>query len=148
MGRKGKELSNDVKKVVWSLLERGDSIGKVSDILGIPPTTISSVKKRIEARGSVENIRRSGRPPKVSDRHYRRLERLVKTNRRESLIEITNKFNENIDQPVAKRTVQLHLHKHGFSRRVSKKKVVVKESNRKKRLAWSTGKRRLTVQNY
>ena len=69
-------------------------------------------------------------------------------NRREILIEITNKFNENIDQPVAKRTVQLHLHKHGFSRRVSKKKVVGKESNRKKRLAWSRGKRRLTVQNY
>ena len=148
MGRKGKELSNDVKKVVRSLLERGDSSRKVSEILGVPPTTISSVRKRIEERGSVENIRRSGRPPKVSDRHYRRLERLVKTNRRESLIEITNKFNENIDQPVAKRTVQLHLHKHGFSRRVSKKKVVVKESNRKKRLAWSRGKRRLTVQNY
>ena len=115
--------------------------------MGIPPTTISSVKKRIEERSSVENIRRGGRPPKVSDRHYRRLERLVKTNRREILIEIINKFNENIDQLVAKRTVQLHLHKHGFSRRVSKKEVVVKESNRKKRLAWSRGKRRLTLQN-
>ena len=29
MGHKGKELSNDVKKVVWSLLERGDSVRKV-----------------------------------------------------------------------------------------------------------------------
>ena len=82
MVRKRKELSNDVKKVVWSLLERGDSIQKVSEILGIPPTTISSVKKRIEEKSSVENIRRSGRPPKVSDRHYRRLKRLVQTNRR------------------------------------------------------------------
>ena len=82
MGRKGKELSYDVKKVVWSLLERGDSIRKVSEILGIPPTTISSVKKRIKERGSVEIIRRSGRPQKMSDRHNRRLERLVKTNRR------------------------------------------------------------------
>ena len=141
MGRKRKELSNDVKKVVWSLLERGDSIRKVSEILGIPPTTISRVKKRTEEIGSVENIRRRSLPPKLSDPHYRRLERLVKTNRRESLIEITNKFNENIDQPVAKHTVQLHLHKHGFSRQVSKKKVVVKESNRKKQLAWSRGKR-------
>ena len=65
------------------------------------PTTISSIIKRIEERASVENIRRRGRPPKMSDRHYRRLERLVKTNRRESLIEITKKFNENIDKPVA-----------------------------------------------
>ena len=92
------------------MLERGDTIRKVSEIFGIPPTTISSVKKSIEERGSVENIRQSGRPPKVSDRHYRRLERLVKMNRGESLIEITNKFNENIDQSVAKLTVQLHLH--------------------------------------
>ena len=145
MGRKGNELSNDVKKVVWSLLENGDYIQKVSEILGIPPSTISSVKKRTEERGSVENIRT--RPPNLSDRHYRRLERLVKTNRRESLIEITNKFHENIDQPVAKHAAQLHLHKHGFSRRVSKKKVVLKESNKKKWLAWSRGKRRLIVQN-
>ena len=57
MGRKGKELSKDVKKVVWSLLERGDYIQKVSEILGNFPTTISSVKKLIEERGSVENIR-------------------------------------------------------------------------------------------
>ena len=46
MGRKRKEFSNDVKKVVWSLLEGGDSIRKVSEILGIPPATISSVRKR------------------------------------------------------------------------------------------------------
>ena len=54
MVRKRKELSNDVKKVVWSLLERGDSIRKVSEILGIPPTTISSVKKRTEEICSVK----------------------------------------------------------------------------------------------
>ena len=69
MGQKGKR-----KKVCWGLLERGDSIRTVSEILGIPPTTISIDKKRIEERGSVEYIRRSSRPPKVSDRHYRRLE--------------------------------------------------------------------------
>ena len=120
-----------VYSFICKMIKNGDYIQKVSEILGIPPSTISSVKKRTEERGSVENIRRSGRPPNLSDRHYRRLERLVKTNRRESLIEITNKFHENIDQPVAKHAAQLHLHKHGFLRRVSKKKVVVKESNRK-----------------
>ena len=148
MPRKGKELSSDVKKVVWDLLQQGNSIRKVAELLGIPHTTIASVKTRIEQRGSVENAKRSGRPRKLTDRHYRRLERLVKTNRRHSLVDITNRFNESVDQPVAKRTVQFHLHKHGFSRRVSRKKVVVKEVNRKKRLSWCKKKRRLTVENY
>lgn len=38
------------------------------------------------------------------------------------------------EQPVSKRTMQLHLHKNGFVRRVAKKKLVIRENNRKKTL--------------
>ena len=57
------------KKCHFSLLKQRNSIRKVSELLGIPPTTISSVKKSIEQRGSEENIKRSGRPRTLIDRN-------------------------------------------------------------------------------
>ena len=84
----------------------------------------------------------------MTTRDYRKLERLVKTNRRESLQDITDMFNENRQQPMSKRTVQLYIHKNGFVRRVARNKVVIREVNRKKRLSWCREKRNLSVNNY
>lgn len=78
--------------------------------------TVSSILKKFRETGSVENLHRSVRPRLVTDRDYCHLERTVKCNRRE----ITSKFNEGRIKPVCKRTVQIHLRKHGFSKRVSK----------------------------
>ena len=89
----------------------------------------------------MENKARSGRPKVVTDRDYRKPERLVKVNRRDSLSDITSKFNEARDRRVSKRTVQHHLNKHGFNRRMSRKRVV----NRQKRLSWCLEKRRWLV---
>lgn len=148
MGRKGKELGVEIKEVIRKLTEEGYSIRWIADLLQIPKSTIGDVRKRIQARGSTDSLKRSGRKGFVSARDYRKLERLVKTNRRDSLSDITSKFNEGRDRPVSKRTVQFHLHKHEYTRRVAQKKVTVREVNRKKRLAWCREKRRLTVDRY
>ena len=79
--------------------------------------------------GSVENKKRSGRPKLMSDRHYRKLERLVKANRWDTHSTITSKFNENREIQVSRRTVQSHFSQHGFQKMVLKKKVVVKAEN-------------------
>ena len=81
----------------------------------------------------------------VTDRAYRQLERIVKVNRTGTLGDITSKCNENREHRVS-RTIQYHLNKHGFNRRVYRKKVVVKEINRKKRLAWCLQKRRWAIE--
>lgn len=96
-------------------------------------------------RGKIENRRRSGRPKK-KPREYRKVERLVKVNRRDTLADITVK-NQNNTNPVAKGTLQFHLHENGFKRRVTKKKLVIKEVNRKKRLSWCREKRTWSVEN-
>ena len=107
--------------------------------------TISNIVKKYMDTGSVENKKRSGRPKLVSDRDYRKLERLVKANRRDTSSNITLKFNENREIQVSRRTVQSHLSQHGFQKRVLKKKVVVKAENRRKRLPWCLEKRRWVV---
>lgn len=103
----------------------------MSERRGIPRSTITSFKKHVE-RGSLENITRRGRKSTVSTRDYRKLERLVKSHRRNNSKDNTDSFNENRERPVSKRTVQLYLHKNGFVRRVSKKKLVTREVNKKK----------------
>ena len=92
--------------------------------------TISNIVKKYRNTGSVENKKRSGRPKLVSDRDYRKLERLVKANGRDTLINTTSKFNENREIQVS-RTVQSHLSQHRFQKRVLNKKVVVKAENRR-----------------
>ena len=57
--------------------------------------TISNIVKKYINTGSVENKKRSGRPKLVSDRDYRKLGRFVKANSRDTLSNITSKFNEN-----------------------------------------------------
>ena len=145
MGRKGCELTPGVKNTIIDMINSGFSRRKISDVLKIPKSTVIDVVRKFLTTGSVENKPRSGRPKKIKDREFRKIERIVNCNRRSSLQDITNKYNEGAPVPVAKRTVQDHLYKHGFNRRVCKKKVFIREVNRKKRLAWCREKRRWTV---
>ena len=85
---------------------------------------------------------------KIKPQDYRQLERIVKTNRRSLLSDITSKFNEGRPDPVSKRTIQYNLHKHNYRRSVVKKKLVIKDVNHKKRLAWCRVKRIWTVDNW
>lgn len=148
MGRKSQELSNDVKKMIVELFQKGFSRRKIGEVLNIPKSTVIDTVRKFLTSGSVENKPRSGRPALVKERAYRKLERIVKTNRRASLSDITLKFNEQNPDPVTKRCIQHHLHKHGYNRRVCKKKVVVREVNRRKRLSWCKEKRHWTVQRH
>ena len=66
MESKGRELSKEIKDVAWKLLQEGKSITYVSETLGVTRSTKRSFKKRIERRGSTENISRRGRTPSVT----------------------------------------------------------------------------------
>lgn len=81
----------EAKQMVWKLLQDGKTLMYESETLGIPRSTITSFKKRVEQ----ENIPRRGRKSTVLTRDYWKLERLVKTHRRENLKDITKSFNEN-----------------------------------------------------
>jgi transposase len=130
MGRKEKEMSPDIARVLQQ-----------------PRSTISYIIRRFREAGTVEHRPRSERLRAVDDRDYRQLEKIVKTERRAPLIEITAKFNEERNVSVSKWTVRRRLRDHGFSKRVCRKRVVVKFDNRKKkRLAWCREKRWWTTQ--
>jgi transposase len=70
MGRKGKEMSPDLKKVAVDLFRNGEKISDIARVLQQPRSTISDIRIFREA-GTVKNRPRSGRPPAINDRDYR-----------------------------------------------------------------------------
>ena len=89
MGRKGRELSLDIKKLFVDLYENSHKLSAISKLLSVPYMTFSNIVKKYRNTGSVENNKRSGRLKLEADRDYRKLERLVKANRRDTLSNIT-----------------------------------------------------------
>jgi len=96
----------------------------------------------------VENKNRNGALRKLTDRDTRGLIRFVKANRRKSLNEITNVFNQVRTLSVSKHTVQRKLYSEGYHRRVIRKYIRIREVNWKNRLAWCRANRRKTVYSY
>ena len=101
-------------------------------MLNIPRTTISSVLSKYRMTDTVETLARSGKKRSFTNRERNALKRLVKSNRRLTLQDITAKLNERKTKTFSQKTVQRVLHSEGYKRRSAKKKMVVREENRKK----------------
>ena len=134
MGRKSKELSPDKKEVIVNLQSNGHKISEISRMLSLLESTCRSVIKSYNERKSFEKARRSGRPRKMSARSEARLTCLAKKKRGKVLRDIATEFNiRNGDHStVSERIVQRYFHKNRIYRRIVKKRMVVKEINRKK----------------
>ena len=89
MGRKGREISHEVRKLAVDLHQDGHRLCENSKLLQLSYMTVSNIVKILLQSGPVENKARSGRPKVVTDRDYRKLERLGKVNRRDSLSDKT-----------------------------------------------------------
>ena len=94
-------------------------------MLNVPKSNVIDVCRKFSDTGSVNNKPRSARSKKIKPRDDRQLVRIVKTNRRSLLSDITAKLNEGRSDPVSKRTIQYNLHKQNYRRSVVKKKLVI-----------------------
>ena len=138
---KKRELSNDVKEMIVTLNLGGLSKNKIGELLGIHRSTVGRVLKKFQERGSVENNRRSGRPRVTDARGDRKIYRIVKRNRRQSLQDITSKFNGDEGTRMSKRTIRRRLHQEGYRRGKIQKTLTICKVNRQRRILWCRGKR-------
>ena len=148
MSRKGAELSTETKELIITLSESMQNKAELSRIWNIPRTTITSVLSKYRRTGTVETLTRSGRKRIFTKRDRNALKRLVKSNRRLTLLDISSKLNECKTKTLSQKTVQREWHSEGYKRRLAKKKKVVREVNRKKRVKWCKQRRSRTVDNY
>jgi transposase len=109
MSGHGKNLSTEIKQTIVRLKNEDHSGRKIGKLLDIEPSTINKFLKHYIERGDVENKHRSGRPRKCNDRTDRQLLRVVKTNRRKTLQDITATLNEGTPVKISHSTVRRRL---------------------------------------
>ena len=124
---------------------------ELSRMLNILRTTITrtlSVLSKYRRIGTVETLTQSGRKRSFTNRDRNALKHLVKSNRWLTVQDITAKLNECKTKTFSQKTVQRVLHPEWYKRRLAKKKMVVREANRKKRVKWCKERRGRTVDNH
>jgi transposase len=88
------------------MIESGMRAGKVAEILDRSEYTASIFLKRYQETENIENKHRSGRPKLITERGAWKLSKIVKTDRKQSLRDITHEFNASNVQPFSTRTIQ------------------------------------------
>ncbi len=126
-----KELTDFERGVIVGCFISGKSQRETMVLTGHPKTTVADTIRRYVDTGSVSSSARCGRPRIFSDRDKRNLKRLVHADRTASLLQISTTLD--VASPS---TVRRTLHELGFYGRAGKKKPLITEANRKKRLTW------------
>ncbi len=88
MAPHGKELSEDLKKIIVALHKDGVGYKKIPKTLKLSCSTVAKTIQRFNRTGSTQNRPRHGRPKKFSARAQRHIQRLCLGNRRMSAASI------------------------------------------------------------
>ena len=138
---KTRELTPFERGEIVGLSKGGHSIRNISEILGHPKSTVQDVITKYKEGSCADAAPRSGRPPALSEQDKCQLGRVVKKNRKKAVEEITEQFNQSLNISVSSKTVTRTLHSMGYYGRTGRKKPLVSEVNKKKRLFWCYDKK-------
>lgn len=109
---------------------------EIAEVLELSYPTVCDVIRKYEKDGTTIPAPRPGKKPVLTERDIRQLTKITKKNRTTTLEEKTEELNHALTVTVSSKTVQRTLHTEGYYARTAKKKPLVSEANRKKRLAW------------
>ena len=112
--------------------------------LGHPKTTVYSVIKRFKLRGTVQGHKSTWRPRKWSERSVRVVTRTLKTDRRQTLADITNRCGLNVGTSIIRQA----LHQVGYYNRVAQKKPFLSDDHRCRRLKFAWQHRNWTFEEW
>ena len=105
------------------------------------------MKKKLET-GTINNKKSSGRPPKLSARDVRSLEKIVRTGRRKTLNTVTAEYNEmqRKEKQVCGKTINKYLKAKRWNKRVAAKVLLIYRENRKKTCGFLQKNERLQLE--
>ena len=111
----------------------GLSVRQAGKQYGIRKSTAQDIWKKWQKTGSAENLPRTGRPKKTTERMERHLVRESLSNRQKPFCEIANATSPRISPS----TVRNILARKGYHRRVAKKVPYLTRAHKRVRLAWA-----------
>jgi transposase len=93
-------MTLEAKQIIVALSQQGYSSYKIAEMTGKIRRTIRKFLRRRRVRGSEENLPRSGRGRKTGVRGDKIMYRMLRSDRRQSLGEITDQFNRQLTFPL------------------------------------------------
>jgi transposase len=141
-------MTLEEKQIIVALSQQGYSSYKIAEMTGKNRRTINKFLRRRRVRGSEENLPRSGRGRKTGVRGERIMYRMLRSDRRQSLGEITDQFNRQFVTKISSRTVRRPLNFEGYKKHPVCKKTTISPVNREKRKRFCPSKFTWTVRNH
>ncbi len=131
MAPHGKELSEDLKKLIVALHKDGIGYKKIAKTLKLSCSTVAKTIQRFNRTGSTQNRPRHGWPKKLSARAQRHIQKLCLGNGRMSAASIAAEVEGVGGQPVSAQTIRRTLHQIGLHGCRPRRKPLLKMMHKK-----------------
>lgn len=128
-------INEDMRYLVISKHIDGKSMYAIAKEMGMCYQTVRKICQKFAKTESVKDIVKSGRPKKTSERERRHICILSKEDPFKTASNILNEAQT--ENAISSRTVRRILQYNGLFGRISKRKILISNKNKKKRLQFS-----------
>ena len=148
MGR-SKDLSNFDKGQIVMARQLDQSIAETARLVGCSRSVVVSIYRQWSEEGQTTNRRQGvGRQRLIDVRGQRRLSRLVRTDRRSTVTQVTENFNGGHGRNVSQFTVHRTLLRMGLRSHRPVRVPMMTPVHRRKRLQWACERRNWTLEQW
>ncbi|CAI9734549.1 TCB1 transposase [Octopus vulgaris] len=125
MAPKGKELSKDLKKIIFNLHKNYLGYKLINNRIHISVNTIAKVIQKYKATGWLSNKHHPGRPSILTAHDIRHIQRCVMDDRRHTASSLAQEVSSDSGNGVSTQTVRRCLNRCGFHGCISHRKPLL-----------------------
>ncbi len=146
-GKKG-DLSDFERGMVVGVRRAGLSISKTADLLGLSRTTISRIYREWSKKEKISSERQlCGRKCLVDVRGQRRMDRLVRDDRKATVTQITTRYNQDMQNTISEHTTRRTLKQMDSSSRRPHRVPLLSAKNRTRRIQFTQNHQNWTIED-
>lgn len=137
MSRKGKNTSFNLRQLIVFNRAQGKTYREIAHLFKVKKSTVYDVCKRFDHEGRLNSIPQKGRPRKLTPCDERFIMKEVKKNPTITASKLSSQFLRRFDFKIHPQTIRCIIKKNCYNSRAARRKPLINEQNRKKRLQFA-----------